>query len=72
MNKAFINNLNKNLQNMQKAQEQLTSGKKVSRPSDNPLLVGKILSMKEDIKQNEQYKSNIGSSKDWEIGRAHV
>lgn len=65
MNKAFINNLNKNLQNMQKAQEQLTSGKKVSKPSDNPLLVGKILSMKEDIKQNEQYKSNIGSSKDW-------
>lgn len=65
MNKAFINNLNKNLQNMQKAQEQLTSGKKVSKPSDNPLLLGKILSMKDDIRQNEENKSNIASSKDW-------
>lgn len=65
MNNAFINNLNKNLQNMQKAQEQLTSGKKVSKPSDDPLLVGKILSMKDNIKQNEQYNSNISQSKGW-------
>ncbi|OLS01540.1 flagellar hook-associated protein FlgL [Tissierella creatinophila] len=65
MNNAFINNLNKNLKNMQKAQEQLTSLKKVSKPSDDPLLVGKILSMKDNIKQNEQYNSNISESQGW-------
>lgn len=65
MNNAFINNLNKNLKNMQKAQEQLTSLKKVSKPSDDPLLVGKILSMKDNIQQNEQYNSNISESQGW-------
>ena len=65
MNNSFLNNLNKNLQNLQKAQEQLTSGKRVSRPSDDPLLVGKILSMKDSIQQNEQYNSNISAAKGW-------
>ena len=65
MNNAFINNLNKNLKQMQKAQEQLTSGKLVSKPSDNPLLVGKILSMKDNIQQNEQYNSNISAAQGW-------
>lgn len=48
-----------------KAQEQATSGKAVSRPSDNPLLVGKILSMRDNIKQNEQFNSNISDAIGW-------
>ncbi len=65
MTNSFIINLNKNLQNMHKYQQQMTSGKTVSRPSDNPLLVGKILSMKDNIEQNKQYNSNISDTIGW-------
>ena len=50
---------------MQKYQNQLSSGKEVSRPSDNPLLVGKIMSMNNSIAQNEQYNSNISDTLGW-------
>lgn len=65
MNNTFLNNLNKNLRKMIKAQEQATSGKAVSRPSDNPLLVGNILSMRDNIQQNEQYNRNISDTLGW-------
>lgn len=65
MNTTFLNNLNKNMRRMMKAQEQATTGKAVSRPSDNPMLVGKILSMRDNIQQNEQYNSNISDTIGW-------
>lgn len=50
---------------MQKYQNQLSSGKLVSKPSDNPLLVGKIMSMDNNIALNEQYNSNISDTIGW-------
>lgn len=50
---------------MEKAQDQVVSGKRVSKPSDDPLLVGKIMSMRDNIKQNEQYNSNISDTIGW-------
>lgn len=50
---------------MHKYQNQLSSGKEVSRPSDNPLLVAKIMSMDNNIAQNEQYNTNIGDTLGW-------
>ncbi|MGN9164767.1 flagellar hook-associated protein FlgL [Tissierellaceae bacterium HCP3S3_D8] len=65
LNNSFIRNLSKNLKQMQKYQNQLSTGKEVSRPSDNPLLVGKIMSMDNNIMQNEQYNSNISDTLGW-------
>lgn len=65
LNDNFLRNLSNNLNQMSKYQKQLTSGKIVSRPSDDPLLVGKIMSMDINIKQNEQYNTNISSSLGW-------
>ena len=50
---------------MQKYHNQLTSGKEVTRPSDNPLLVAKIMDMDNNIMQNEQYNSNISDTLGW-------
>lgn len=50
---------------MQKYQNQLSSGKLVSKPSDDPLLVGKIMSMDNNIAQNQQYNSNISDTIGW-------
>lgn len=65
LNNGFLRNLSRNLKQMQKYQNQLSSGKLVSRPSDDPLLVGKIMSMDNNIALNEQYNSNISDTIGW-------
>lgn len=65
MNRTFLNNVNKSMRRMLRAQERATTGKAVSKPSDDPLLVGKILSMNGNIEQNEQYNINISDAIGW-------
>lgn len=61
----YLRNLTRNLEHMQKYQNQLSSGKVVSRPSDDPLLVSKIMDLNNNILQNEQYNKNISDSIGW-------
>lgn len=65
LNNTFLRNLSRNLRQMQKYHNQLTTGKEVTRPSDNPLLVAKIMDMDNNIMQNEQYNSNISDTLGW-------
>lgn len=65
LSEGFLRNLTNNLNQMQKYQNQLSSGKEVSTPSDNPLLVAKIMSMSNNILQNEQYNTNISDTLGW-------
>ncbi|NLY47022.1 MAG: flagellar hook-associated protein 3, partial [Tissierella sp.] len=65
LNNSFLRNLSTNLKQMQKYQNQLSSGKLVSKPSDDPLLVAKIMSMDNNIAQNEQYNTNISDTIGW-------
>lgn len=62
---SYLRNLNRNLSNMQKYHNQLSSGKAVSKPSDDPMLVSKIMSLRDNILANEQYNSNISDSIGW-------
>jgi flagellar hook-associated protein 3 FlgL len=61
----YLRNLSRNLEKMQTYQNQLSTGKEVSKPSDNPMLVSKIMNLDTSIKDNEQYKSSIDSAMDW-------
>lgn len=63
--RTFLNNLGNNLKNMSKYQEQLSSGKQFSRPSDNPFKVIKSMDLYNSISRNEQYASNISDSIGW-------
>lgn len=65
MSQSFLSNLNKNSNSVFKYQEQLSSLKQVNRPSDDPLKVSKILDLKNEIKQNAQYKTTINDSIDF-------
>ena len=60
-----MRNLNRNLSQMQKYHNQLSSGKVVSKPSDNPMLVAKIMDLNNTIMQNKQYNSNIKDTLGW-------
>lgn len=50
---------------MQKLQNQLSSGKVVTRPSEDPLLVSKIMDLRNTISTNEQYNKTITDTIGW-------
>jgi len=62
---GYLRNLSRNLDQMQKYQNQLSSGKEVSKPSDNPMAVSKIMNLENSIKTNEQYNRNIDDALGW-------
>lgn len=46
-----------------KTQQQISSGKRVSRPSDDPVASTKILALNNELENITQYKNNIGVAK---------
>lgn len=65
LSNAFLADMDVNLQNMKKVQEQVTSGKEVINASDNPLKATKIMQLYTDIDANKQYNTNILSTINW-------
>ncbi len=63
--KNMMSNLNSNLNRMDKVQKQLSSGKKFSLPSDDPIGVSKSLKLHTDVSKIEQYKRNLNDAKSW-------
>lgn len=62
---SFMGDMNRNLNQMQTIQKQLTSGKEFSRPSDNPFKVARSMQMYSEIYANKQYNSNIKDTINW-------
>jgi flagellar hook-associated protein 3 FlgL len=50
---------------MQKTQSQISSGKKIEKPSDDPVGITQMLAYKTDSAQAQQYSSGITSCLDW-------
>jgi len=63
--KTFLNNLNTNLTNMSKYQDQLSSGKEIRKPSDDPYAVVRSMELNSAIDRNDQYLRNIEDSTGW-------
>ena len=55
---TMMNGLQSNLGRLQKLQEQLSSGKQVSRPSDSPVKTVESLQFRSNIRRTEQYVRN--------------
>ena len=49
------------------AQTVVGSGKKINKPSDDPLVAGKIMSDRVSISQDNQYVSNIAQAEIWKV-----
>ncbi|MBA5851085.1 flagellar hook-associated protein FlgL [Clostridium sp. cel8] len=68
-NKSLSNNflfdMQTNLQNLSKIQQQVASTKNYSKPSDNPLNVERIMQLETSISANSQYASNIKVASKW-------
>src|SRR6056297_257307 len=61
----YLYNLNNNLENMQKYQNQLSTGKEISRPSDAPFLATRAMNLHTSLDRNDQYLKNIEDSIGW-------
>jgi len=61
----FISSLNRNLGDALNAQEKLSSGKRVNRPSDDPVAASRILSYQKDISCVEEYERSIKTAKSY-------
>ncbi|MBT9173493.1 MAG: Flagellar hook-associated protein 3 [Syntrophomonadaceae bacterium] len=62
---SVISNIQNNLQNMSRFQDMLSSGKSVSKPSDGPLKVARIMGYNSALQQVEQHSRNIEASRSW-------
>lgn len=65
LSKGYLTDLNRNLQNMKKLQEQLSSGKEIRRPSDNPFKVARSMELNSSLRANERYQENIDEAIGW-------
>ena len=65
MSKSFLRDLNRNQSYMKKINDQLTSGKEISRPSDNPYKVARSMQLSSDISTSKQYNENIKDTTNW-------
>lgn len=59
MANSYLKDMRTNLSNMQTMHQQLTSGKEIRRPSDDPIKVARSMQMNRDIDVNAQYENNI-------------
>lgn len=61
----MVRNLGNNTQRLSKYQNQLDTGKKISVPSDDPVVAARALKLRTDVAKVEQYQKNIGDAQSW-------
>ena len=65
MSNNYLRDMNNNLKNLDKINDQMASGKLISRPSDNPFKVARSMQLTTDINANKQYNDNIKDATNW-------
>ncbi|SHJ66496.1 flagellar hook-associated protein FlgL [Paramaledivibacter caminithermalis] len=58
-------NLNRNLARMDKRNTQLSTGKRINRPSDDPVSTAKALKLRADVSEIDQYQRNTKDALSW-------
>jgi flagellar hook-associated protein 3 len=56
---SFLSDMKTNLSNMKSIQSQITSGKEINKPSDDPFKVARSMQLNSAINANKQYNQNI-------------
>lgn len=65
MSSQLLLNLNRNARTMNDTQLQLSSGRKINKPSDDPVGITYSLRYRAELSSNEQYTKNVDSSLSW-------
>jgi flagellar hook-associated protein 3 FlgL len=62
---SLKNNINMGLRRMQKVHNEMSSGKRFSAPSDDPVGVAKSLKLRADLNENAQFRENANDALSW-------
>ena len=65
MNYGFLSGMNKSLNAQYSLMEQMSDGKRIHRPSDDPVRVIRSMQYRSALVQNEQFKSNVQDAQSW-------
>jgi flagellar hook-associated protein 3 FlgL len=63
---SLLSDLNNLTNQMSHSQQQMTSGKQILKPSDDPFGTARALSFRADLAANAQYQKNIQSATGWQ------
>ena len=65
MNYGFLSGMNKSLNTKYSLMEQMSDGKRIHKPSDDPVRVIRSLQYRSAVMQNQQYVDNVKSAQSW-------
>lgn len=65
LNNNMLRNLSSSMGRMDKLQEQLSSGRKISRPSDDPVIATRGMFYRSSLIENEQFQRNVDEAQSW-------
>ncbi|WP_438348845.1 flagellar hook-associated protein FlgL [Paenibacillus sp. FA6] len=65
MNTQLLSNLNRNNYSMNKMENQISTGRKINKPSDDPVGVTYALRYRSDLASNEQYQTSTDAAIGW-------
>jgi flagellar hook-associated protein 3 FlgL len=66
MTNNMMHNINRNKNNLSVLDEQYSSGKKIQRPSQDPIIAVRALKLRTNLSElNQYYKKNIPDAKSW-------
>ncbi len=66
MTNNMLGNINKNKVNMTNLEQQYSTGKKIQKPSDDPIITVRALKLRTNLSELEQYfEKNIPDAKSW-------
>ncbi|MCU6792945.1 flagellar hook-associated protein FlgL [Paenibacillus sp. WQ 127069] len=65
MSSQFLRNLNTNMNQMDKLQNQLSTGQRINKPSDDPVGISFSMRYRSELSANDQYQSNASAATSW-------
>ncbi len=65
LNTTIIKSINESKAYLGRIQQILSTGKIINKPSDNPLLISRVLDLNGRLKNIEQYQKNLNSASIW-------
>jgi flagellar hook-associated protein 3 FlgL len=65
MSNRMLTNLSNSYSDLNKYSQQLSSGKKITKPSDDPVVATKGMSYRTEVRDVEQYKRNLSEAQTW-------
>src|SRR3981081_226062 len=62
---SLLHNIEQNQARTEQLQNQITSGSRISKPSDDPIGAARAINLQESLNQSEQYVRNIDQATSW-------